>query len=95
MKPEVRRRVRPLPALQAYADQDPWPAPHWLWRAVDQDGYVLDEILRTRRNTKAARRLLTRLLKQQGFRLGRTIADKLKSYRAARRNASLDTASLA
>ncbi|WP_264996465.1 DDE-type integrase/transposase/recombinase, partial [Kozakia baliensis] len=33
--------------------------PHWLWRAVDQDGYVLDEILQTRRNTKAARRLLT------------------------------------
>jgi putative transposase len=32
----------------------------WLWRAVDQDGYVLDEIVQTRRNTKAARRLLTR-----------------------------------
>jgi putative transposase len=27
----------------------------WLWRAVDQDGYVLDEIVQTRRNTKAAR----------------------------------------
>ncbi|WP_264801731.1 DDE-type integrase/transposase/recombinase, partial [Acetobacter nitrogenifigens] len=26
--------------------------PHWLWRAVDQDGYVLDEILQARRNTK-------------------------------------------
>jgi len=32
---------------------------HWLWRAVNQDGYVLDEIVETRRNTKAARRLLT------------------------------------
>ncbi|MEX2697722.1 DDE-type integrase/transposase/recombinase, partial [Rhizobium mongolense] len=31
----------------------------WLWRAVDQDGYVLDEIVQTRRNTKAAKRLLT------------------------------------
>lgn len=30
---------------------------HWLWRAVDQDGYVLDEIVQGRRNTKAARRL--------------------------------------
>jgi putative transposase len=30
---------------------------HWLWRAVDQDGYVLDEIVQARRNTKAARRL--------------------------------------
>jgi len=35
---------------------------HWLWRAVDQDGYVLDEIVQTRRNTKAAKRLLTRLV---------------------------------
>jgi putative transposase len=26
---------------------------HWLWRAVDQDGYVLDEIVQNRRNTKA------------------------------------------
>jgi putative transposase len=37
-----------------------------LWRAVDQDGYVLDEIVQTRRNTKAVKRLLTRLLKKQG-----------------------------
>lgn len=29
--------------------------PHWLWRAVDQDGYILDEILQTCRNMKAAR----------------------------------------
>ncbi len=39
---------------------------HWLWRAVDQDGYVPDEIVQNRRNTKAAKRLLTRLLKKQG-----------------------------
>jgi putative transposase len=38
---------------------------HWLWRAVDQNGYVLDEIVQTRRNTKAAKRLLTRLLKKR------------------------------
>ena len=37
---------------------------HWLWRAVDQDGYVLDEIVQHRRNAKAAKRLLTRLLKK-------------------------------
>lgn len=55
-----------------------------LWRAVDQNGYVLDGILQTRRNTKAARRLLTRLLKQQGLRLGHIITDKLKSDGAAR-----------
>ncbi|NVN03932.1 MULTISPECIES: IS6 family transposase [Asaia] len=63
--------------------------PHWLWRAVDQDGYVLDEILQTRRNAKAARRLLTRLLKWQGLRSSRMITDKLKSYETARRNMRL------
>ncbi|UVK49892.1 IS6 family transposase (plasmid) [Mesorhizobium sp. AR02] len=57
----------------------------WLWRAVDQDGYVLDEIVQTRRNTKAARRLLTRLLKKQGLPPKRTITDKLRSYGAAQR----------
>src|SRR6478735_2286505 len=34
---------------------------HWLWRAVDQDGYVLDEIVQSRRDTNAAKRLLGRL----------------------------------
>lgn len=58
---------------------------HWLWRAVDQEGYVLDEIVQNRRNTKAARRLLTRLLKKQGTAPKRMITDKLRSYGAARR----------
>jgi len=58
---------------------------HYLWRAVDQDGYVLDEIVQNRRNTKAARRLLMRLLKKQGFAPKRIITDKLRSYGAARR----------
>ncbi len=57
----------------------------WLWRAVDQDGYVLDEIVQNRRNTKAAKRLLTRLLKKQGVAPKRMITDKLRSYGAARR----------
>ena len=48
---------------------------HWLWRAVDQDGYVLDEIVQTRRNTKAARRLLIRLLKNQGLAPKRIVTD--------------------
>jgi putative transposase len=39
---------------------------HWLWRAVDQDGFVLAEIVQNRRDAKAAKRLLTRLLKKQG-----------------------------
>jgi len=56
---------------------------HWLWRAVDQDGYVLDEIVQGRRNTKAAKRLLTRLMKKQGMAPKRIITDKLPSFRAA------------
>ncbi len=57
---------------------------HWLWRAVDRDGYVLDEIVQTRRNTKAARRLLIRLMKKQGCPPKRIVTDKLRSYSAAR-----------
>jgi putative transposase len=57
----------------------------WLWRAVDQDGYVLDEIVQTRRNTKGAKRLLIRLLKKQGLPSKRMITDKLRSYGAAKR----------
>jgi putative transposase len=58
---------------------------HWLWRAVDQDGYVLDEIVQTRRDTMAAKRLLVRLLKKQGLMPKRIITDKLRSYGAAKR----------
>jgi putative transposase len=54
--------------------------------AVDQDGYVLDEIVQTRRNTKAAERLLIRLLKKQGLAPRRIITDKLRSYGAAKRD---------
>lgn len=58
---------------------------HWVWRAVDQDGYVLDEIVQSRHNTKAAKRLLIRLMKQQGCLPKRIVTDKLRSYGAARR----------
>jgi putative transposase len=58
---------------------------HWLWRAVDQDGYVLDEIVQNQRDTKAARRLLIRLMKKQGIAPKRIITDKMPSYAAARR----------
>jgi putative transposase len=58
---------------------------HRMWRAVDQDGYVLDEIVQDRRDTKAAKRLLKRLLKKQGCPPRRMITDKLGSYAAAQR----------
>ena len=63
---------------------------YWLWRAVDQDGYVLDEIVQSRRNTKAAKRLLRRLLRKQGCPPRRMITDKLSSYAAAQRQVMPD-----
>src|SRR3954466_9791706 len=38
---------------------------HWLWRAVDQDGIVLDVLVQRRRDKQAAKRLLRKLLKRQ------------------------------
>ena len=58
---------------------------HWRWRAVDQHGYVLDEIVRPTRNTKAAKRPLIRLMKKQGCLPKRIVTDKLRSHGAAQR----------
>jgi putative transposase len=58
---------------------------HWLWRAVDQHGVVLDEILQRRRDKRAAKRLLVSLLKRQGWAPRRIVTDKLASYGAAKR----------
>lgn len=57
----------------------------WLWRAVDQHGVVLDEILQARRNKRAAKRLLVRLMKRTGLVPKRIVTDKLRSYSAAKR----------
>jgi putative transposase len=58
---------------------------HWLWRAVDQHGAVLDILVQSRRNAKAAKRLLRKLLKKQGTAPRVMITDKLPSYGAAKR----------
>ncbi|ANY83661.1 transposase (plasmid) [Microvirga ossetica] len=58
---------------------------HWLWRAVDQHGTVLDILVQSRRNARAAKRLLRKLLKKQGATPRVMITDKLASYGAARR----------
>ena len=58
---------------------------HWLWRAVDQHGLVLDILVQSRRNAKAAKRLLRKLLKKQGIPPRVMITDKLPSYGAAKR----------
>jgi putative transposase len=58
---------------------------HWLWRAVDQHGIVLDILVQSRRNAKAAKRLLRKLLKKQGIAPRVMITDKLASYGEAKR----------
>lgn len=58
---------------------------HWLWRAVDQNGMVLDILVQSRRDTQAAKRLLNKLLKRQCRAPRVMITDKLASYGAAKR----------
>src|SRR5246500_780274 len=58
---------------------------HWLWRAVDQDGFVLDILVQSRRDKRAAKRLLRKLLKKQMRPPRVMITDKLASYGAAKR----------
>src|SRR5690349_18363201 len=58
---------------------------HWLWRAVDQDGIVLDVLVQSRRDKSAAKRLLRKLLKRQCRAPRVLITDKLASYGAAKK----------
>ncbi len=59
---------------------------HWLWRAVDQHGIVLDVLVQSRRDAKAAKRLLRKLLKRQERAPRVMITDKLASYPAAKKD---------
>ena len=58
---------------------------HYLWRAVDQDGDVIDILLQPRRDRRAAERFFRKLLKGQGREPRRLVTDKLRSYAAAKR----------
>ena len=60
-------------------------AQHWVWRAVDQAGMVLDVLVQSRRDKQAAKRLLRKLLKRQCRAPRVMITDKLPSYGAAKR----------
>jgi putative transposase len=58
---------------------------HYLWRAVDQDGNVLDILVQSRRNAKAAKRFFRKLLKGLRYAPRVLVTDKLKSYGVAKR----------
>ena len=57
----------------------------YLWRAVDEDGDVIDILVQSRRDRRAATRFFRKLLKGQGCVPRRLITDKLRSYAAAHR----------
>jgi putative transposase len=58
---------------------------HYLWRAVDQDGHVLDILVQRRRDKPAAKRFFRKLLKGLRYVPRVLITDRLKSYEAAKR----------
>jgi putative transposase len=63
---------------------------HWLWRAVDQHGAVLDVLVQSRRDRHAARRLTRKLLRKHRRSPRVLITDKLKSSAAANRDLGLN-----
>jgi len=58
---------------------------HYLWRAVDQDGEVVDVFLQARRDGAAAKRFFKRLIRSHGCEPRKVVTDKLRSYPVAHR----------
>ncbi len=80
------RRDRPAPADKWHLDEVVVRIngrTHWLWRAVDANGDVLDILVQSRRDKAAALRFLRKLLKRWG-RPRVMVTDKLRSYGAAK-----------
>jgi putative transposase len=59
---------------------------HYLWRAVDQDGEVVDVYLQAKRDGAAAKRFFRRLLRNHGGEPRKIVTDKLRSYPVAHRD---------
>ena len=64
---------------------------HYLWRAVDQDGDVVDVFLQSKRDGAAAKRFFRRLLRSHGDEPRKIVTDKLRSYGVAHRELIPDT----
>src|SRR5215470_2638266 len=83
---ELRRR-RPRPTSQWHLDEMAviiGGRQFWLWRAVDDEGEVLDLLVQRRRDKAAAVKLMRKLLKKQGFAPEVLVTDKPRSYGAAK-----------
>jgi putative transposase len=82
------KRLRPRPGDKWFLDEvfiRIRGEQHYLWRAVVQDGTVLDILVHSRRNAKAAKRFFRKLLRGLQYVPRVIITDKLKSYAAAKR----------
>jgi putative transposase len=64
---------------------------HYLWRAVDQDGEVVDVYLQAKRNGATAKRFFKRLLRSNGSEPRKIVTDKLRSYPVAHREVMPET----
>ena len=86
------RRLRPRPDCRWRLDEVLVPINgrrRYPWRAVDSEGEVLYILVRSRRNKKAALKLMRKLLKKQGYAPNEVVTDKLPSYGAALRDLSM------
>ena len=86
------RRLRPRPSGTWHLDEmvvSIQGRRMYLWRAVDSEGEVLDLLVQSKRDTKAALRLMRKLLRKQGYAPDVLVTDKLGSYGAARRELGL------
>ncbi len=86
------RKQRPRPSGQWHLDEVfiSINGKHsYLWRAVDNEGEVLEILVQSRRNKRAALKLMRKLLKKQGFIPDVIVTDKLPSYAAALRDLNL------
>jgi putative transposase len=80
------RRRRPRPGNKWYLDEvfiRIQGVQHYLWRAVDQDGVVLDILVQDRRDANAAKRFFRRLLKDLEYVPRVVVTDKLRSHGVA------------
>ena len=86
------RRLQPRPTGRWHLDEmmiKIGGKKRWLWRAVDDEGVVLDMLVQSRRDKKAALRLLRKLMKNTGVAPETVTTDKLASYGAALRKLGL------
>jgi len=86
------RRQRPRPSSRWHLDEMVvriGDKRMYLWRAVDDEGEVLDVLVQRRRDKAAARKLMRKLLKKQGFAPTVVVTDKLRSYSSAFRDIGL------